>query len=177
MPDAVKVGFVPFSTAPRGTLVVFCNDALKFGRAASKVLGASAAVIKRAAATNRFKGKSAATLDILAPEGLKVDRLIVVGVGEASALKASDFLKFGGVIAGKIRGENSAVTIIAELPAASMNPDQSASLASGGVRVPAKGPMLRGRSGSPSGNGPGRAGRVGLHESGPPGPQDGAHRR
>ncbi|GAB1715965.1 MAG: Leucyl aminopeptidase [Nitrobacter sp.] len=131
MPDAVKVGFVPFSTAPRGILVVFCDDALKFGRAASKVLGASAAVVKRAAAANRFKGKSAATLDILAPEGLKADRLIVVGAGEASALKRSDFLKFGGVIAGKIRGENSAVTVIAELPSAAMNPDQSASLASG----------------------------------------------
>ena len=116
MPDAIKVGFVPFSTAPRGTLVVFCDDALKFGRVASKALGSSAGIVKRAATTNQFKGKSAATLDILAPEGLKADRLIVVGVGKASALKGSDFLKFGGVLAGKIRGDNSAVTVIAELP-------------------------------------------------------------
>ena len=33
MPDAVKVGFVPFSTAARGTLVVFCDDTLKLGAA------------------------------------------------------------------------------------------------------------------------------------------------
>ncbi|MBS0529490.1 MAG: leucyl aminopeptidase, partial [Proteobacteria bacterium] len=131
MTDAVKVGFVPFSTVPRGILVVFCDDELKFGRAASKALGRSAAVVKRAAATNRFKGKSAATLDILAPEGLKTDRLIVVGTGKASALKDSDFLKFGGVLAGKIRGGNSTVTVIAELPSAAMTPDQSTSLASG----------------------------------------------
>jgi leucyl aminopeptidase len=131
MPDAVKVGFVPFSTAPRGILVVFCDEALKFGRAASKALGASAGIVKRAATTNRFKGKSAATLDILAPEGLKADRLIVVGVGKESALKGSDFLKFGGVLAGKIRGDNGAVTVIAELASAAMSPDQSASLASG----------------------------------------------
>ena len=102
MPDAIKVGFVPFSTAPRGTLVVFCDDALKFGRAASKVLGSSAGIVKRAATTNQFKGKSAATLDILAPEGLKADRLIVVGAGKVSTLKGSDFLKFGGILAGKI---------------------------------------------------------------------------
>ncbi len=131
MPDAVKVGFVPLSTAARGILVVFCDEALKFGRAASKALGSSAGVVKRAAASNQFKGKSAATLDILAPEGLKVDRLIVVGTGKASALKDSDFLKFGGVIAGKIRGGNSAATVIAELPSAAMSPDQSASLAAG----------------------------------------------
>ena len=131
MPDAVKVGFVPLSTAPRGILVMVCDDELKFGRAASKALGASAGVVKRAAATNRFKGKSAATLDILAPAGLKADRLIVVGAGKASALKGGDFLKFGGVLAGKISGYNGAVTVIAELPSASMSPDQSASLASG----------------------------------------------
>ncbi|WP_319797610.1 leucyl aminopeptidase [Nitrobacter sp.] len=131
MPDAVKVGFVPFSAAPRGILVVFCDETLKFGRAASKALGASAAIVKRASAANRFKGKSAATLDILAPEGLKVDRLIVVGAGKASALKDSDFLKFGGVLAGKIRGAGGAVTIVAELPSGAMSPDQAASFASG----------------------------------------------
>jgi leucyl aminopeptidase len=131
MPDAVKVGFVPFSAAPRGILVVFCDETLKFGQAASKALGPSAAIVKRAAAANRFKGKSAATLDILAPQGLKVDRLIVVGAGKASALKDSDFLKFGGVLAGKIHGDSGAVTVIAELPSAAMSPDQSASLGSG----------------------------------------------
>ena len=131
MPDAVKVGFVPFSTAPRGILVVFCDDALKFGRTASKALGAAAGIVKRAAATSRFKGKSAATLDILAPEGLKVDRLVVIGTGKPSALKDSDFLKFGGILSGKIRGDNQTVTVIAELPSATMSPDQSASLAAG----------------------------------------------
>lgn len=131
MPDAVKVGFVPFSAAPRGILVVFCDETLKVGRAASKALGASAAIVKRASAANRFKGKSAATLDILAPEGLKVDRLIVVGAGKASALKDSDFLKFGGVLAGKIRGAGGAVTIVAELPSEAMSPDQTALFASG----------------------------------------------
>ena len=49
------------------------------------------------AAANRFKGKSGSTLDILAPEGLKVSRLIVVGAGKLSALKDKDFLKLGGV--------------------------------------------------------------------------------
>ena len=71
MPDAVKVGFVPFSTAPRGILVVFCDDTLKFGPATSKALGAAADMVKRAAAANQFKGKNGSTLDILAPEGSK----------------------------------------------------------------------------------------------------------
>src|SRR5712671_5117349 len=131
MPDAVKVGFVPFSTAPRDTLVVFCDDTLKLGAATRKTLGAAANLVSRAAETNQFKGKSGSTLDILAPEGLKVSRLIVVGAGKLSAIKDSDFLKLGGAAAGKLQAGNDAVTIIAELPEGAMTPDQAAALASG----------------------------------------------
>ena len=115
MPDTVKVGFVPFSAAARGILVVFCDDAVKFGAATAKALGDSAAIVKRAAASSNFKGKSASTLDILAPEGLKAGRLIVIGTCKADAIKETDVLKFGGVLAGKMRGAE-AVTVMADLP-------------------------------------------------------------
>src|SRR6202021_3819938 len=131
MPDAVKVGFVPFSTAPRGILVVFCDDSLKLGATTRKVLGTAADLVKRAAATSHFKGKSGSTLDILAPGGLKVSRLIVVGAGKLSDLKEKDFLKFGGVAAGKLRAGNDAATLIAELPDGAMKPEQVAAVASG----------------------------------------------
>ncbi len=131
MSDAVKVGFVPFSTAPRDTLVVFTDDTLKFGAATRKALGAAADMVKRAADSSQFKGKSLATLDILAPQGLKVSRLIVVGAGKLSALKDNDFLKLGGAAAGKLRAGNGAVTIIAELPSGAMKPEQAAAVASG----------------------------------------------
>jgi len=47
MSDAVKVGFVPLSTTPRGVLVVFCDDALKLGAATRKMLGTAAGLVKR----------------------------------------------------------------------------------------------------------------------------------
>jgi leucyl aminopeptidase len=131
MSDAVKVGFVPLSAAPRGILVVFCDDALKLGQAARKALGKAADLVKRAAATNQFKGKSGSTLDILEPEGIKVQRLIVIGAGKASELKEKDFLKFGGALAGKLNSGSEAVTIVAELPEGAMQPNQAASVASG----------------------------------------------
>ncbi len=68
MPDAVKVGFVPFSAAARGVLVVFCNTPSSSARRDAP-LGSAAAAVKRAAAANRFKGKKGAALDILAPKG------------------------------------------------------------------------------------------------------------
>jgi leucyl aminopeptidase len=131
MPDAVKVGFVPFSSAPRGILVVFCDDALKFGSATSKALGAAADMIKRAAVANQFKGKSGSTLDFLAPDGVKASRLIVVGAGKLSEIKDNDFLKLGGATAGKLRPGSEAVTIMAELPTGAMKSGQAAAVASG----------------------------------------------
>src|SRR2546429_7807766 len=99
MSDAVKVGFVAFSAAPRGVLVVFCDDALKFGETTRKALGTAANTVKRAAAANQFKGKSGSTLDIPAADGIKAERLIVAGVGTAPETKEQDFLKFGAVTA------------------------------------------------------------------------------
>jgi len=131
MSDAVKVGFVPFSTAPRGILVVFCDDALKLGPATRKALGTAANLIKRAAATSQFKGKSGSTLDILAPEGIKIQSLIVIGTGKTSELKEKDFLKFGGIAAGKLRPGNDALTIIAESADGALKPESAAAIGLG----------------------------------------------
>ena len=91
MSDAVKVGFVPFSAAARGILVVFCDDALKFGAATRKALGSAVGLVEAVAAANRFKGKSGSALDILAPQGLKASRLIVVGAGKLSVSRIMIF--------------------------------------------------------------------------------------
>lgn len=132
MTDAVKVGFVPFSSAARGTLVVFCDEALKVGPQATKALGtAAAAAVKRAAASNQFKGKSGSVLEILAPESLKVGRLLVVGVGKVDSLKDSDFIKFGGKLSAKLKPGTEAVTVVAELPNGPMKAPHAAGLASG----------------------------------------------
>jgi len=131
MSDAVKVGFVPLSAAARGTLVVFCDEALKLGAATRKALGSAADLVKRAAAAAEFKGKNGATLDLLEPDGIKIQRLIVVGVGKPSELKEKDFLKFGGALAGKLNAATEAVTVLAELPDGAIEPANAASIGAG----------------------------------------------
>ena len=131
MPDTLKVGFVPFSAPARGAVVAFCDENLKLGAATRKALGPAADLIKRAAATSQFKGKSGSALDILAPEGLKAERLIVVGAGKAAELTPKDLLKFGGAIAGKLNTGTNAVTVLADLPDGAMKADQTAAIAAG----------------------------------------------
>jgi leucyl aminopeptidase len=112
-------------------LAVFCDDALEFGPSTRKVLGTAAGLIKRAAETNRFKGKNGSVLDILSPQGLKAKRLLVVGTGKFSELKEHDFLKLGGIVAGKLKAGREALGVIAELPKGPMSADQAAAVASG----------------------------------------------
>jgi leucyl aminopeptidase len=87
--------------------------------------------VTRAAAAERFKGKRAATLDIVAPNGLEVSRLMVVGVGKVRELKARDFVKLGGVAMGKLPKSAEEATIIADLPGGVPKPDSLAELALG----------------------------------------------
>jgi leucyl aminopeptidase len=132
MPDAVQVGLVPFVTPIRGVLVAFSDESMKFGSATRKALGSSGEeTVKRAAKIAQFKGKSGSALDILAPAGLKVDRLIVVGTGKKGGLTEEDYIKIGGATIGRLKSNVEALTLIAELPDGAMKPSQTASIAAG----------------------------------------------
>ena len=132
MSDAVKVGFVPFSAAPRGILVVFCDDALKFGAATRKALGAAAAMVGTRGGDQPVQGQRADPRSIFwRRRDSRSQRLIVLGAGKLSGLKDKDFLKFGGAIAGKLNAGNEAATIVAELPTGAMKPEQAAAVAAG----------------------------------------------
>ncbi|MDP2298819.1 MAG: leucyl aminopeptidase [Pseudolabrys sp.] len=131
MADAPKLGFGPFTAPNRGVLVVFCDDGLKFGPATAKVLGSASGLVARAAKAERFTGKNGKSLDLIMPEGLKVDRLVVVGVGNASELKSQDLVKLGGVAMGKLPGSASEATVFAELPKGAMTAGQAADIGQG----------------------------------------------
>jgi leucyl aminopeptidase len=127
----LKIEFDRFKAPGKGVLIVFCDDALKIGAATGKLLGDAAALIDRAAEADGFTGKSGSTLDVIAPAGLKVSRLVVIGCGKVSDLKEKDFLKLGGIAAGKAPAAAKQATIVAELPDAAMSPEAVASLALG----------------------------------------------
>src|ERR1700704_4240956 len=131
MPGALKLGFAPFAAPTKGVLIVFCEEGLKFGSAARKVLEATGDLVNRAADADRFKGKSGSALDLVAPAGLDVSRLVVVGVGKGRDFKVQDFVKLGGIAMGKIPAAASEATIIADLPGGGIKPEWVADLALG----------------------------------------------
>ncbi len=130
MPAVLAVGFAPFARL-RGVLVVFCGENLKFGPATKKALSAAEEQVRRAAAADRFTGKSGASLDIVAPQGLDAPRLVVIGTGKDSDLKPRDIVKLGGIAMGKVPAAAAEATIFAEVGSGALKPDQVADLALG----------------------------------------------
>jgi leucyl aminopeptidase len=130
MPGALKLAFAPF-TRKRGVLVVFCAENLQFGAATKDALVPAQEQVRRAAAADRFTGKNGAALDIIAPQGLDVPRLIVVGTGKESDLKPRDIVKLGGVAMGKVPPAAAQATIFAEFAAGALKPNEVADLTLG----------------------------------------------
>ena len=131
MSDALTLGFSALAAAPKGVLVVFCDDGLKFGAASRRALAPSGDLVARAAKAERFTGKSGSALELVMPEGLDLPRLVVVGVGKTADLQPKDFLKFGGLALGKLPPSATEATVLAELPGGAMSPARAADLAQG----------------------------------------------
>jgi leucyl aminopeptidase len=131
MPNALKLGFGPFTAPARGVFVVFCDEGLKFGPATRRALGGVTDIVARAARSERFTGKKSSTLDLLMPPGLKAARLAVIGVGKVAELTPKDFLRLGGLAIGRLPNSTANASIFAELPGGAMRVEQAADLAQG----------------------------------------------
>jgi leucyl aminopeptidase len=131
MAEGPKLGFAPFAAPSKGVLVLFCDEKLQFGPAARKVLTPTGDLVARAAASEKFTGKSGSSLDLVLPAGLDVARLVVIGLGKASELTSKDFVRFGGIAMGKIPSSATNAVIFADMPSGTMKAGQSADLAFG----------------------------------------------
>ena len=127
----LSLGFATFATPRAGTVAVFCDNKLRLGSASAKALGGGVDVIKRAAKAENFKGKFGRVLVIPVPHGLPIERLIVVGVGEADKLQPKDVVNLGGAAFGNIPASMREITIFADLPGKSFSPQQAADIALG----------------------------------------------
>jgi leucyl aminopeptidase len=94
----------------------------------------SGGAIGRAAAIARFKGGKKETLDVIAPAGLDVDRLIVFGLGTASKYTENDWLALGGRIKARLSSAKiEAAELILELPEGEASPRSAALVALGAM--------------------------------------------
>jgi len=112
MSDALKITFSAPEISKTNSLVVFIGDDGQVPDAARKLIGtAGTQSIKRAIEAEDFKGKAKATLTLTAPHGIDVERVILIGIGDEKERKETDYVRLGGLIAGRF-GSAKAVQVL-----------------------------------------------------------------
>jgi leucyl aminopeptidase len=104
-----------------GTLALLVSEG---GSLPSGIVSSS---LTRAMASRKFTGKTGSTLDVLAPEGLSVDRVVLVGAGPT---EKRDYVALGGKISGAI-GSDAAATMLAQDGSAMLDASAIGDLAMG----------------------------------------------
>lgn len=86
--------------------------------------------LDRAVKAERFTGKLLSTIDLVAPEGIEADRLLLLGIGDGGSRASDVWFRIGGKAAGMFRSAG-AITVIADVQAGDVSASDLADLATG----------------------------------------------
>jgi leucyl aminopeptidase len=100
MTDLARISFAKPVAKPAGTVAILVGDDLSPGKLAAGLnIGK---LLQRAAAASEFKGKPRSSLDLIAPAGTDLDRLVVVGLGKVADIGKDGWVDVGGTVAGAL---------------------------------------------------------------------------
>ena len=129
MAERAPVEIVKLAASRRGTVIALTDKTLKLGPTGSKLDPGK--TVARAVKAAKFEGGVLKSLEILAPSGGNLDRLVLVGLGDPAEMNAHDWLRLGGAIGGRLPDEGD-TTILLERPGSNaITSDQAAAVALG----------------------------------------------
>ncbi|MCW0181141.1 MAG: leucyl aminopeptidase [Zavarzinia sp.] len=113
----MKIAFAAPALPSSGTVAVLALDDKVLGPSAQTLDKMSGGAIGRALAASRFKGKRGDILEVLAPAGLDLDRIIVAGIGKPEALDALAAQALGGGLVARLAlsGETAVQLMVDEI--------------------------------------------------------------
>ncbi|MFC4351641.1 leucyl aminopeptidase [Fodinicurvata halophila] len=93
----MQIGFSAPDIPGKGTLAITVLEDGKLGEAGADLDRKTGGSLTRALkASSRFKGKKSEFLDILAPQGVDLDRIVLAGIGNPSETSELDWEALGG---------------------------------------------------------------------------------
>ncbi len=98
----MKITFAAPSLAARGAVAVSVMAGAKLSPSAAQLDQATGGALGRAIKGSRFKGNKAQMLEILAPQGVRVSRILLVGVGKPGEMKDTDLENLGGAMVARL---------------------------------------------------------------------------
>jgi leucyl aminopeptidase len=114
MNSTLKIAFERSALPRSGTLVAFAEEGAALGPLASQLDKAAKGQVTRAMKAAAFEGKKEQVLDLVTPGG-GLDRVILMGLGEAAALTAREIELLGGAIAGTLQAAKARTAAVAPL--------------------------------------------------------------
>ncbi|MFD2057860.1 leucyl aminopeptidase [Mesorhizobium calcicola] len=128
MSQRPSIAFAKFSAPKTG--MVFLLSADEGGLSDAAKACDPGRTLERAFPVAEFTGKFASAVEVLAPEGTSLDRLVAIGAGKVSGLDEYAWLKLGATIAASLRKATD-VAVVLEMAGASPSGKDAASLAAG----------------------------------------------
>jgi leucyl aminopeptidase len=119
----MKIAFAKPELPETGSLAVGVMDGRKLGSHAAQVEKLTKGAVNRAIGASRFKGGTDDHLALLAPVGVQVNRVLLIGLGTAQKLDALAAQAIGGrlVAAFNAAGEKEARVLIEAIPGAPLS--------------------------------------------------------
>ncbi|MCC7427166.1 MAG: leucyl aminopeptidase [Alphaproteobacteria bacterium] len=116
----MKIRFAPLARPRTGTLVLVLAEGAAGAESGPPLLAAlnaeSDGAVARSIAAARFAAKAGQVCALLAPPGLGLTRLVLVGAGPAGKLDRLAAERAGGTLAAALDGQAEAAALIAEPP-------------------------------------------------------------
>ncbi|MBI1206755.1 MAG: leucyl aminopeptidase [Azospirillum sp.] len=113
----MKFGFAEPTTPTAGAAVVLAVQERCLGPAAAALDQAAGGALTRAMEASRFTGKREETLTVMAPQGVSVGRILLVGLGKAEKIDALALQAAGGAaVAALVKAGPTEATILVDTP-------------------------------------------------------------
>ena len=133
----MKFAFSEISLPKRGSLAVAVYTDNVLSPTAKDVDKKTKGALSRAMTTSRFKGKPGDFLEIIAPSGLEVSRVILFGLGEPEKLTPLDMESLGGSLVKRLNasGARSVTVILDELSGEEFKANEAAASVAAGAML------------------------------------------
>ncbi|WP_296202014.1 M17 family peptidase N-terminal domain-containing protein, partial [uncultured Hyphomicrobium sp.] len=124
MTTPLDITFARLDAAPAATCAAFAGSDLSLSPAVQALNTKSQGLVLKAAEAAEFKAKAKSSIEILAPQKLDIQRLLLIGVGKAGEHDESDWASIGGYTFGQITARKAReVSVIAEVSGADHKPE------------------------------------------------------
>ncbi|HLO78698.1 MAG TPA: M17 family peptidase N-terminal domain-containing protein, partial [Magnetospirillum sp.] len=133
----MKIAFAKPQLPTEGAAIVGVLEGKVLTATAQTLDQQSGGALSRAIAASRFEGKKDQTLTVLAPAGLELNRVVLVGLGKAEAIDALAAQSFGGTALAQVVNSGDAAAAIAAdaIGGAKIGPAEFAAQAAYGARL------------------------------------------